>query len=96
MCNGKWGSMCMGAMIGKILLIVGGLNWGLVGVGMLMGTDLNVVNLIFGSMPMLEAIVYILVGVAAVMALIGCKCKKCTSGCTCSVGDMANKPGGSM
>ncbi|MEI8174486.1 MAG: DUF378 domain-containing protein, partial [bacterium] len=69
------------ALIGKILLIVGGVNWGLMGVGMLMDSNWNVVNLIFGSLPTIEAIVYILVGVAAVMTIFGCKCKKCAVEC---------------
>ncbi len=76
--------MCTPALIGKILLIIGGLNWGLVGIGMFMGNDLNLVHLIFGTLPTVEAIVYILVGAAAVMKLVGCKCKKCMAGCTCN------------
>ena len=83
---GKGG--CTMSMVGKILLIVGGLNWGLVGVGMFMDTNLNVVNMILGSMPTVEGIIYILVGIAAVMKIFGCKCKKCMAACaTC--GDSA-------
>ncbi len=52
------------AKICWILVIIGGLNWGLVGLGMLIGTNLNVVNLIFGSMPTLEAIIYLIVGLS--------------------------------
>jgi uncharacterized protein len=52
--------------IARILVVVGGVNWGLVGLGMLMGNDWNVVNMILGSVPMLEAVVYVLVGLAAV------------------------------
>ena len=58
---------CTLAMIGKILLIIGGINWGLVGVGMLMGNDLdawNVVHMLLKSWPVVEGIVYVLVGVA--------------------------------
>lgn len=82
MCNSNCckGS-CTPALIGKILLIVGGVNWGLVGVGMLMGSDWNVVHMILGTLPTLEAIVYILVGVAGVMKIFGCKCKKCAGEC---------------
>jgi hypothetical protein len=47
--------------LAMILVIVGGLNWGLVG---LFGLDL--VELIFGSIMILQRIVYILVGLAAV------------------------------
>jgi uncharacterized membrane protein YuzA (DUF378 family) len=56
--------------IARLLVIVGGLNWGLVGIGGLMGTNLNVVNLLLGSMPMVESIVYLLVGVATVMMVM--------------------------
>ena len=59
------------------LVFIGGLNWGLVGIGMLMGKSLNLVNMLLSSMPMVEAIVYVLVGVAAVMMMFGCKCAKC-------------------
>ncbi|MCQ2740979.1 MAG: DUF378 domain-containing protein [Alphaproteobacteria bacterium] len=45
-----------------ILTIIGGLNWGLVG---LFGFDL--VAYIFGTMSILSRIVYILVGVSAVI-----------------------------
>src|SRR3989344_2748799 len=64
----------------KILLVIGGLNWGLVGVGMLLGSNWNVINLLLGSMPTVEAIVYILVGVVAIIKLFRCKCKKCMVG----------------
>ncbi len=47
-----------------ILVFVGALNWGLVGLGMLLGNNLNLVNLLFGQWPTVEAIVYLLVGVA--------------------------------
>lgn len=67
--------------VGRILFLIGGLNWGLVGVGMFMGSNWNVVNLLLGSMPTIEAIVYVLVGLAAIMAIFGCKCKKCKEAC---------------
>lgn len=58
------------AQIARVLVIVGGVNWGLVGLGMLMGKDWNVVHMILGSVSTLEALVYVLVGLAAVrMAL---------------------------
>ncbi|MCX6755411.1 MAG: DUF378 domain-containing protein [Candidatus Nomurabacteria bacterium] len=71
-------------MIAKILVIVGGINWGLVGLGMFMSANWNLVNMIFGTMPKIEAVVYILVGVSAVMMIFGCKCQKCAEACaTC-------------
>jgi uncharacterized membrane protein YuzA (DUF378 family) len=48
------------------LLVIGGLNWLLVGVGGFMGGNWNVVQMIFGSMPMAEWLVYVLVGLSAV------------------------------
>lgn len=62
----------------KILLIIGGLNWGLVGIGMFMNTNLNLVNIFLGSSwPVVESIVYILVGLAAVLKIFSCGCVKC-------------------
>ena len=46
--------------VALVLVIVGGLNWGLVG---LFGFDL--VRALFGMIPIVQNIVYILVGVAA-------------------------------
>jgi uncharacterized membrane protein YuzA (DUF378 family) len=46
--------------IALVLVIVGGLNWGLVG---LFGFDL--VEAILGAVPILQRIVYVLVGIAA-------------------------------
>ena len=56
-------------MIANILLIVGALNWGLIGLGFFIDQDLNVVGMILGSMPQLEAIVYVLVGLSGVWML---------------------------
>lgn len=53
------------------LLLIGGLNWGLVGLGALIGgTNLNIVNLLLGRWPIVESIVYLLVGLAAVKVLV--------------------------
>jgi len=51
-------------MIAILLLIIGGINWGLVG---LMGLDL--VAVIFGAGTLLANLVYILVGVSAVYSI---------------------------
>ncbi len=50
--------------IALILLIIGGLNWGLMGVGVE-----NVVELILGSVPILVTIIYILVGLSALYTI---------------------------
>lgn len=47
-----------------LLVIIGALNWGLEGLGYFLNTNLNVVNLILGGIPSLEALVYLLVGLA--------------------------------
>ena len=63
-------------MIAFILLVVGGLNWGLVALGF------NLVNMILGSWPMLEQIVYGLVGLSAIYiaATHMSDCKQCSAG----------------
>jgi uncharacterized membrane protein YuzA (DUF378 family) len=55
--------------ISLALVIVGAINWGLVGVGSFLGTNLNVVDLVFGSILALEAFVYLLVGLAGLYDL---------------------------
>lgn len=47
-------------LIALILVIIGGLNWGLVGL-----FNLDLVQLILGSIPVLAKIVYVVVGIAA-------------------------------
>ena len=48
-----------------VLLIVGGLNWGLVGL-----FDFNLVAALFGEQSLLSRIVYILVGASAIWQII--------------------------
>ena len=48
-----------------ILVIIGAVNWGLVGIGQLAGAGsdtYNLVNLALGSYPEAEAVIYLLVG----------------------------------
>jgi uncharacterized membrane protein YuzA (DUF378 family) len=60
--------------IAAVLLIIGALNWGLVGLGWLVGNaDWNVVNMLLGQWMQVEAIVYVLVGLSGVMALLNWK-----------------------
>lgn len=47
--------------IALILVIVGGLNWGLVGI-----FSFDLVAAIFGSMSIISRIIYILVGISAI------------------------------
>ena len=61
--------------VAKWLVVIGGINWGLVGVGSFAGQNLNVVKLIFSAVPgagaLLENIVYVLVGLSALWMLKG-------------------------
>ena len=68
-------------IIAFILLVIGGLNWGLVGIGGFVGGDWNVVHLILGGVPVLEWIVYVLVGLSALLLLFTHKkeCRMCSS-----------------
>ena len=50
--------------ISLLLLIVGGLNWGLDGL-----FDFDLVATLFGEMSVLSRIVYVLVGVSAVLQI---------------------------
>ncbi len=67
-----------------ILVVVGGLNWGLIGLSMLVNgmMDWNVVTAILGHWPMVEAIVYVLVGLSALNLVLGHKkdCRQCSVG----------------
>ncbi len=66
---------CSGHMIAWLLVIVGALNWGLVG-----AFEWNLVEALLGSWPLVMRIVYVLVGLAGILLLVGCKCKKCKEG----------------
>jgi uncharacterized membrane protein YuzA (DUF378 family) len=52
-----------------LLLIIGGVNWGLVGI-----FDWNLVEQLFGQWPIVVQVVYILVGLSALVMLSMC-CK---------------------
>lgn len=51
--------------VSKILVIIGGLNWGLVGL-----LDFNLVDSIFGVGSVGSKVVYILVGLAAILTIL--------------------------
>lgn len=65
-----------------VLLLIGGINWGVYG---LSGYD--VVNILLGSIPMIANIVYVLVGLSAVYILLNkyglcaCEHRECSNGC---------------
>ncbi|MCS3426767.1 DUF378 domain-containing protein [Leucobacter aridicollis] len=51
--------------VSKILTIIGGLNWGLIGF-----FDFNLVDAIFGAGSVGSKVVYIVVGIAAILMLL--------------------------
>lgn len=59
-----------------VLLIIGGLNWGLEAFGM------NIVETLFNEGTILTKTIYILVGISALVAIP--KVKKCASCGTCN------------
>jgi uncharacterized membrane protein YuzA (DUF378 family) len=52
-----------------VLTVIGALNWGLVGLGSFLNTNMNLVNLLLGSWPAAEYLVYLLVGIAGIWVL---------------------------
>ena len=55
-------------VIVAVLLVVGGLNWGLVGL-----FDFDLVETLFSSIPVVQKTVYVLVGLSAIYQIIGLK-----------------------
>lgn len=68
--------MCPVHMAALAIVLVGALNWGLVG---LLG--FNLVNWLLGSWLLAERVVYVVVGLAAVVMAFACHCKKCSEAC---------------
>ena len=68
---------CPVHMAAWVLVLVGALNWGLVGL-----FEFNLVSYLLGSWIMVERAVYVLVGLSAVLMLFACKCKKCMEACS--------------
>jgi uncharacterized membrane protein YuzA (DUF378 family) len=66
------GKMCSVHKVAWALVIVGALNWGLVGI-----LNFNLVSTIFGSWPMVVRVVYVLVGLSAVSMFFCGSCKGC-------------------
>lgn len=71
------GKGCLASTIGYYLVLIGAINWGLVGLGHFFGSNLNLVNLLFGTVPVVEFAVYLLVGAAGIMLAVGCRCSTC-------------------
>jgi uncharacterized membrane protein YuzA (DUF378 family) len=82
---GKMGKMCGLHKAAMALVIIGALNWGLVG-----ALNMNLVEKLLGAWPMVERIVYVLVGLSGLAMLASTKCcMKCES---CGMGMEEKKP----
>jgi len=66
--------MCGVHWVAWVLVFVGALNWGLVG-----AFDWNLVEAVLGTWPTVVDVVYVLVGVSAILMLMKHKCKMCTA-----------------
>jgi hypothetical protein len=75
-------------IVAFILVIIGALNWGIIGVGSFAGFDGNIVHLVLGAWPTLEEIAYVLVGLSAVWLLVTHR-KECA---VCSVQSTSTAP----
>ncbi len=51
--------------ISFLLILIGAINWGLIGL-----FNFNLVNSIFGFIPIVERLIYILVGLAALNSIL--------------------------
>lgn len=51
--------------ISFLLMLIGAINWGLIGL-----FNFNLVNSIFGFVPIVERLIYILVGLAALNSIL--------------------------
>jgi len=63
-------------MITYPLMVIGAVNWGLVG-----AFDINVVNMLVGGYPNVETLVYVAVGLSALYDFLNHKmtCKLCST-----------------
>jgi uncharacterized membrane protein YuzA (DUF378 family) len=75
-------------IIAFILVVIGAINWGLVGLGGFMSADWNVVHMILGSMMSIEWLLYVLIGLSGIWLAFSHRkhCRACTAGGTAPAG----------
>lgn len=56
-------------LIALLLVIIGAINWGMVGL-----FNINLVSMVFGEMSNVSRIIYVVVGISAIYLLVGIKC----------------------
>ncbi len=66
------GQCCGVHKVAWVLVIIGALNWGLIGL-----VKFDVVTAIFGAWPMLVRVIFVLVGLSALAMLTKKMCKGC-------------------
>ncbi|MDO8617670.1 MAG: DUF378 domain-containing protein [Candidatus Uhrbacteria bacterium] len=67
------GQCCGVHKVAWVLVIIGALNWGLIGL-----VKFDAVTVIFGAWPMLVRVIFVLVGLSALAMLTMKMCKGCT------------------
>lgn len=73
-------------LVSKVLILVGALNWGLVG-----ALNIDLVAKLFGNMTGMSRLVYCLVGAAAIYKIVGCAMKKgCCNTSACDIDKPTN------
>lgn len=73
----KSGGRCLVCKLVGLLVVVGALNWGLVGIA-----QWNLVEALLGSMTTASRAVYVVIGLAGLLKLVSCfKCCPCTGSC---------------
>ncbi len=55
--------------LAKIFLIIGGINWGLIGIGLFLKRDFNFLALLSSFYPDLPAILYCVIGAFAIFLI---------------------------
>lgn len=66
------GNCCGLHKVAWVLVLIGALNWGLVG-----AFEFNLVDTLLGSWPVVMRVVYVLVGVSAIFMLLAGNCGAC-------------------
>lgn len=85
----KMKTMCALHKAAWVLVLVGAVNWGLVG-----ALKFNLVNSLLGAWPSVERVVYVLVGAAAIMMLAAGKCCMKCEACGAGGAPMEKPPMG--
>ncbi|MHB8710179.1 MAG: DUF378 domain-containing protein [Minisyncoccota bacterium] len=74
--------------IAFVLVIIGALNWGLIGIGGYMNSDWDVVKYFLGTWSWLQDLVYVLVGLSGLFLIFDHRgtCKMCATGSPAGTG----------